>query len=107
MVDLALDGDPEARHDIRESGRRLGEVLAAGVNLLNPAAIVVGGDMAPAYDTFVAGLRETLYGNASAIATSDLQILSTTHADRSGVMGCAVLVLDRVLNESAVDAAWG
>jgi len=47
VVDLALDGDPEARHDIRESGRRLGEVLAAGVNLLNPAAIVVGGDMAP------------------------------------------------------------
>jgi len=107
VVDLALDGDPEARHDIRESGRRLGEVLAAGVNLLNPAAIVVGGDMAPAYDTFVAGLRETLYGNASAIATRDLQILSITHADLSGVMGCAVLVLDQVLSEAAVDAAWG
>jgi predicted NBD/HSP70 family sugar kinase len=107
VVDLALDGDPEARHVIRESGRRLGEVLAAGVHLLNPAAIVVGGDMAPAYDSFVAGLRETLYGNASAIATRDLQILSTTHADRSGVMGCAVLVLHQVLNESAVDAAWG
>jgi predicted NBD/HSP70 family sugar kinase len=107
VVDLALDGDPEARHDIRESGRRLGEVLAAGVNLLNPAAIVVGGDMAPAYDTFVAGLRETLYGNASALATRDLQILSTTHADRSGVMGCAVLALDGVLSEAAVDAAWG
>ena len=106
VVDLALDGDPEARHDIRESGRRLGEVLAAGVNLLNPAAIVIGGDMAPAYDTFVAGLRETLYGNASAIATRDLQILSTTHADRSGVMGCAVLVLDRVLSEAALDATW-
>ena len=106
VVDLALDGDPEARHDIRESGRRLGEVLAAAVNLLNPAAIVVGGDMAPAYDTFVAGLRETLYGNASALATRDLQILSTTHADRSGVMGCAVLVLDQVLSEAALDAAW-
>lgn len=107
VVDLALAGDPEARHDIRESGRRLGEVLAAGVTLLNPAAVVVGGDMAPAYDTFVAGLRETLYRNASAIATRDLQVLSTTHADRSGVLGCAVLVLDRVLSEAAVDAAWG
>jgi predicted NBD/HSP70 family sugar kinase len=107
VVDLALDGDPEARHDIRESGRRLGEVLAAAVNLLNPAAIVVGGDMALAYDTFVAGLRETLYGNASAIATGELQILSTTHAELSGVMGCAILVLDQVLSEAAVDAAWG
>jgi predicted NBD/HSP70 family sugar kinase len=107
VVDLALDGDPEARHDIRESGRRLGEVLAAAVNLLNPAAIVVGGDMALAYDTFVAGLRETLYGNVSAIATGELQILSTTHAELSGVMGCAILVLDQVLSEAAVDAAWG
>jgi len=62
--------------------------------------------MAPAYDTFVAGLRETLYGNASAIATRDLQILSTTHTDKSGVIGCAVLVLDQVLSEAAVDAAW-
>jgi predicted NBD/HSP70 family sugar kinase len=41
LVDLAVDGDPDARRLIRESGRRMGEVLAGAVNLLNPAALVL------------------------------------------------------------------
>ena len=69
VVELANHGDGEARRLIRESGRHVGEVIAAAVNLLNPAVLVVGGDMAGAYDIFVAGLRETLYGNATALAT--------------------------------------
>ena len=69
---------------IRDSGRHVGEVLAAAVNLLNPAVLVVAGDMAGAYDIFVAGLRETLYGNATALATRVLQVVPSTYGDRSG-----------------------
>jgi predicted NBD/HSP70 family sugar kinase len=103
LVTLAVDGDPDARRLVRESGRRVGEVLAGAVNLLNPAALVVGGDMARAYDVFVAGLRETLYGGATALATRELEILPTTHGDRSGVVGCARLALEEVLSVEAVD----
>ena len=103
VVDLALGGDTEARRYIRRSGRHFGEVLAAAVTLLNPAAIVVGGDMAPAYDLFVAGLRETLYRDASAIATRELQIVAATHGEQSGVRGCAELALDEVLSAAAID----
>jgi predicted NBD/HSP70 family sugar kinase len=103
VVTRAVAGDPDARRAIRRSGRQLGEVLAAAVTLLNPAAIVVGGDMAPAYDVFVAGLRETLYRDASAIATRELQIVAATHGAQSGVRGCAALALDDVLNPTAVD----
>ena len=105
VVDLALGGDTAARRVIRRSGRHFGEVLAAAVTLLNPAAIVVGGDMAPAYDLFVAGLRETLYRDASAIATRELQILAATHGPQSGVRGCAELALDDVLSPAAIDRA--
>jgi predicted NBD/HSP70 family sugar kinase len=105
VVALALAGDAGARREIRRSGRHFGEVLAAAVTLLNPAAIVVGGDMAPAYDLFVAGLRETLYRDASAIATRELQIVAATFESRSGVKGCAALALDAVLSETAVDQA--
>ena len=66
VVDLANRGEPEARRLIRECGRHIGEAIAAAVNLLNPAVLVVGGDMARAYDILVAGLREALYGNATA-----------------------------------------
>src|SRR6476619_1293116 len=46
VVELANSGDPDARRMIRDSGRHIGEVLAAAVNLLNPAVLVVAGDMA-------------------------------------------------------------
>src|SRR6478672_8636158 len=96
LVDLALGGDPEARRLIRESGRHIGEVLAGAVNLLNPEALVIAGYMSKAYDILVAGLRETVYGNASALATRELQILPSTHGDQSGVIGSAAMILDHV-----------
>jgi hypothetical protein len=105
LVDLAIGGDPEARRLIRESGRHIGEVLAGAVNLLNPEALVIAGDMSKAYDILAAGLRETVYGNATALATRELQILPSTHGDQSGVIGSAAMILDHVLSARAVDAA--
>jgi predicted NBD/HSP70 family sugar kinase len=107
VVELANRGDPEARRMIRDSGRLVGEVLAGAINLLNPAVLVVAGDMAGAYDVFVAGLRQTLYGNATALATRVLQVAPSTYGDRSGVVGSATMVLDHVLNPAAIDALAG
>ena len=104
VVELAHGGDSEARRMIRDSGRYVGEVLAAAVNLLNPAVVVVAGDMAGAYEMFVAGLRETLYGNATAQATRTLEVVPAAHGSRSGTVGGAVMVLDEVLSPRAVDA---
>jgi predicted NBD/HSP70 family sugar kinase len=103
LVALALDGDAMARRALRESGRRTGEVLGAVVNVLNPEAVVIGGDMARAYDVFVAGVRETLYTHATALAARELQIVPGTHGDSAGLLGCAVMVLDHVLSAAAVD----
>lgn len=105
VVALALNGDAKARSMIRESGRHIGEVLAAAVNLINPAVLVVAGDMVGAYDVFVAGLRETLYGNASTLSTRTLQIVPSVLRERSGIMGCATTVLDYVLSPNVIDAA--
>ena len=104
VVALANSGDADARRMIRDSGRNIGEVLAAAVNLLNPAVLVIAGDMAGAYDIFVAGLRETLYGNATALATRSLQIVPCTYGDRSGVIGGAVMALDHVLSSGSIDS---
>jgi predicted NBD/HSP70 family sugar kinase len=105
LVRLAVQGDADARHLVREAGRRIGEVVASAVNLLNPEAVVVGGDLALAYDTFVAGLRESLYARASALATRELVIVPVTHGDQSGVVGCAAMAIREVLDSRAVDLA--
>jgi predicted NBD/HSP70 family sugar kinase len=105
VVDLANRGDAEARRLIRESGRHVGEVVSAAVNLLNPAIVIVGGDMARAYDVLVAGLREALYGNATALASRRLQVVPTSHGEHSGVLGSAALILNVILGADAIDAA--
>jgi predicted NBD/HSP70 family sugar kinase len=103
VVDLANRGEPEARRLIRESGRHVGEVIAGAVNLLNPAMVVIDGSMSGAYDILVAGFREALYGNAIALSTRVLQVVPTTWGDRSGVIGGAALILDRILSPGAID----
>lgn len=105
LVDLAVRGDADARHLVRVAGRRIGEVVASAVNLLNPEAIVVGGDLAQVYDIFVAGLRESLYSQAFALATRELVIVPVTHGERSGVVGCAAMAIREVLDSVAVDQA--
>lgn len=102
VVVLAHEGDADARRAIRDSGRHVGEVLAAAVNLVNPAVLVIAGDMAGAYEIFVAGLRETLYRDATALATRALQISPSVYGDDSGLRGSAMLALDHVLRPAAI-----
>ena len=104
LVRVALAGDATARGLLREGGRLLGETLAVAVDLLNPQSVVVGGDMAAAFDLYAAGLRESLYARATALATRDLRIGPARHGDRAGVVGCAALALDQVLAPAGVDA---
>jgi predicted NBD/HSP70 family sugar kinase len=105
VVRLAVAGEPDARLLVREAGRRIGEAIASAVNLLNPEAVVLGGDLARAYDTFVAGLRESVYSQASALATRELVIVPVTHGERSGIVGCAAMAIREVLDSAAVDRA--
>lgn len=104
LVALAVNGDAEAKQLLRESGRQLGEVLAVAVNLLNPQAVVLGGDMAAAFDVYAAGVRESVYARSTAHATRELQVLPSTYGDRAGLVGCAAMALDQVLSPAAVDA---
>jgi predicted NBD/HSP70 family sugar kinase len=103
VVRLALDGDSEARRLIRSSGRLIGDVISGAVNLLTPEVLIIGGDMAEADELFLAGLRESVYGNATALATRKLQIASVSHGAQSGILGCAVLVLDHLLSAREID----
>lgn len=104
VVELANGGDPETRRMIRDSGRYVGEGISPAVNLLNPKVLVITGDMAGAYDIFVAGLREALYGNATAMATRELEVVASVHRGAAAPVGGAVMALDEVLNARAVDA---
>jgi predicted NBD/HSP70 family sugar kinase len=104
LAALAQGGDPAAVTLVRDAGRRVGEVLAGAVNLLNPAVIVLGGDLARAYDPLVAGVREVVFRRSTALATRRLTVVPSRAWDDAGLLGAAELVLDRVLSPEAVNA---
>jgi predicted NBD/HSP70 family sugar kinase len=104
LAALAQAGDPEVVTLVREAGRQIGEVIAAAVNLLNPAVVVLGGDLAGAYEPLIAGVREVVYRRSTALATRQLRIEPSRLGDEAGLLGCATLVLDHILAPEAIDA---
>lgn len=103
VVALVDEGDPEAHGLVRLAGRRLGEVLAQAVNLLNPSVLVLAGDLALAQEPLLAGVREAVYARATTLAARDLEIRPSALGEQAGLVGCAVTVLDEVLAAEAVD----
>jgi predicted NBD/HSP70 family sugar kinase len=105
VVRLVREGAKDASRSVREAGRLIGQVLASTVNLLNPALIVVGGDLAAAEQQLLAGIREVVYRRSTALSTTDLQIATSTLGDRAGVTGAAAMVIDHVLSPQNVEEA--
>ena len=105
VVDLALAGQPDAVRSVRQAGHAIGGVIATCVNVLNPAVIVIGGDVAVAGEPLIAGIREVVYRRSLPLATGHLQISLSKLGDEAGITGAAVMVLESILAPAAIDAA--
>jgi predicted NBD/HSP70 family sugar kinase len=102
VADLLAAGDVEAQALVRAAGRRVGEVLATVVCVLNPAELVVAGDLAS--PSLLTGLREGLYPNSLPRATRNLDVRLTRLGESAALVGLTRLVVDHVLSAEAVDA---
>lgn len=105
VVRLVRAGDPEAVKAVRQSGRDLGEVLAALVNLVNPSVIVIGGALAAAGESLIAGIREVVYLRSLPLATEHLHVATSRAGERAGVIGAAALAIGHVLSPESIDRA--
>jgi glucokinase len=99
VLAAGLRGDPVAVQAIRQAGRDLGEVLATVVNLLNPGVVVIGGSVARAGEHLLAGIREVVYGQSTPLATQHLSIVHSQAGATGGVLGAAIMVIQRVLDD--------
>ena len=95
-------GNPEASRLTQQAGRRIGEVMATVVSLLNPDVVVVGGDLASA--PLLAGIRETLYRLALPRATRHLTLHMGTLGEDAPIVGLTRMVVDRQFSPQAVNA---
>lgn len=103
VVKLVEKGNREAIRSVRAAGRLIGQVLASTVNLLNPAMIMIGGDLARAEAQLLAGIREVVYQRSTTLSTTDLQIGVSTLGDRAGVTGASAMVIEHILDPSTVE----
>jgi len=102
---LVRGGRADAVRLVRETGRRVGEVVAETVSLLNPSRIVLGGGLVGESEDLLASVREVVYRTSHPLATGNLRIEPSVLGGTAGLWGAAELALDRVLDPAEVDAA--
>ncbi|GAA2362654.1 ROK family transcriptional regulator [Dactylosporangium salmoneum] len=105
VVALVCGGNIAAAQAVRQAGRTIGEVLATCVSLLNPELVVIGGSLAQAGESLIAGVREVVYGRSLPLATARLQIVPATTGPQAGVIGAATMVIQHALAADRIDEA--
>jgi len=95
VIARAVDGDAGCRRAITDAGRAIGSALGNVCNLLNPARIVIGGDLPEAGEILLEPVRETLRQSAIRGAADDAEVTVGELAGRAYVLGAVALVLRR------------
>ncbi|HEY3511316.1 ROK family transcriptional regulator [Kribbella sp. NPDC051137] len=94
LLAAAAAGQPETLQALREAGELTGRVLANICNLLNPARIIVGGELARAGDLILEPIRGTLRRTAMSLTRdADVVAAELDLGARAGASGAAALVL--------------
>jgi predicted NBD/HSP70 family sugar kinase len=100
--ELIRAGNADAASLTQEAGRRIGEVMATVVCLLNPEVLLIGGALASS--ALLAGIRETLYRSALPRATRHMALQLGSLGEDAAVVGLTRLVVDHVFSPDAVNA---
>lgn len=107
VVALAREGNADASAALRDAGRRIGDVVVDAVGVLNPAMVVVGGDLAESGDLLVDGVRERIFERSHPLATTDLSVIASPLGADAGLLGAAQMAADAALAPARVDALVG
>lgn len=99
--DLLTAGHPQAAALAREAGRKVGDVLATVVTLLNPGVLMIAGDLAGT--PFVTGVRELLYQRALPRSTAHLDVVTSRLGERAGLVGAGALVVEHLYAPERVE----
>jgi glucokinase-like ROK family protein len=98
-------GDPVAVQLIRDSGRRVGQVLASLVSFFNPGLIVIGGGVTALGHSLLAEIRGVTYRRSLPLATGSLPIVLSELGDGGGVIGAARLISGAVYSSDPARSA--
>jgi predicted NBD/HSP70 family sugar kinase len=96
----ALAGDPLALRIAREAAEHLGIAVAGLLNLMNPAMVVIAGDLARLGELLLEPLRETVRKRTLVSSVAAAEIRASELGPQSVAVGAATLVLKAALSDS-------
>src|SRR5262249_41105006 len=93
MLERVAAGDRAANRVVYDCGRAVGRVLAGFISCLDPQAIIVGGELAPAGDPLLNGIPDALDRYAMPGAAARVEVKSGVLGERAEVLGSLALVI--------------
>jgi N-acetylglucosamine repressor len=93
VVARARAGDAAARAALETTGRYIGVGLAAIVNALNPARLVVGGEIAAGWDLIRPAVLQALAERTLTQGTAATPVIPEPHDPQTRLRGAAALVV--------------
>jgi len=90
-VDLATLTDSVSTRVMNEAGRILGGALSDLVNLLNPTAVIIGGELGSSGPAFIGGVRSSISRFAQMPLASACVVLPAGLGTRAELIGALVL----------------
>jgi predicted NBD/HSP70 family sugar kinase len=93
VVGLAAGGDPGCQRVIADAGRHIGRAVAMLCNLLNPARVIVGGDLSAAGDLLLDPLRAALRRYAIPAAAEAVEVRAGVLGEQAEVRGAVALAV--------------
>lgn len=102
IIGLAREGDEDCRTAIADAGALVGAVVGDVANLLNPDAVVIGGELSAAGELLLEPLRAALLEHALPATTRELQVVAGELGDRANCLGALALAITH--SEQAVAA---
>ncbi len=92
LLELVADGDLGATRVVNDAGLAVGRVLADLCNVVNPEAIVVGGELSEAGEPLLSGIREAVDRYALPGAADVVEVVPGELGERAEVLGALALV---------------
>lgn len=96
----ASEGDRVSLEIIQDSGRMIGEVLAALVNFYNPALILIGGGVSQIGFQFLSSIRQGVLRRSLPLSTRHLRLDYSPLGNRAGMHGALALALEHLFEVS-------
>ena len=102
IVHAARAGDADARRIVADVGAHLGVAVASLMNVLNPAVVVLGGEITGVGDLLLDPVRGAVRDRSAATTFEGTDIITSNLGDKAIAVGGATMVLRAALSDRAL-----